>query len=128
MKGTAVNLTTELHELAMLAIPELPVVSLYLDTQWRDQHQHERVATFLRTHLRQAGLLAFDTEAAHRSLGEDLERIAQWDAQLRSGERERPTPGVALFACSGVGLWTEFVSPVPFENEFTIADRPALRQ
>jgi peptide chain release factor subunit 1 len=128
MKGIGVNLTTELHELATFSIPDLPVVSVYLDTQWRDQHQHERVATFIRTHLSQAGLLAFDSEAAHQSLGEDLERIAQWNARLLSGESERHASGVALFACGGAGLWMEVPSPLPFENEFIIADRPALRQ
>lgn len=128
MKGTTVNLTTELHKLATLSIPDLPVVSLYLDIQWRDQHQHERVATFLRTHLHQAGLLTFGAEAARQSLREDLERMAQWDVALRHEQREPNTPGVALFACHGAGLWMEFSSPAPFENEFTIGDRPALRQ
>jgi len=123
-----VNLATELHALATISIPELPVVSLYLNIQWRDQHQYERVTTFLRTHLRQAGLLTFDAAAAHQSLRADLERIGQWDANLFHKKREYDTSGVALFACSGADLWMEFSSPVPFENEFTVADRPALRQ
>lgn len=128
MKGIAVNLTTELHELAMFEIPELPVISVYLDTQWRDQHQHERVATFLKTHLRQAASLVFDSETAQKSLGADLERIAQRDVKLLRGESKYHIPGLALFACSGAGLWMEIAALVPFENEFTIADRPALRQ
>ena len=37
-------------------------------------------------------------------------------------------PGVALFACAGADLWVEFPSPLPFEDEWTIADRPVLRQ
>jgi peptide chain release factor subunit 1 len=37
-------------------------------------------------------------------------------------------PGVALFACAGADLWAEFPSPLPFEDEFTVADRPILRQ
>jgi peptide subunit release factor 1 (eRF1) len=37
-------------------------------------------------------------------------------------------PGVALFACSAADLWVECPSPIPFEDEFTIADRPMLRQ
>jgi peptide chain release factor subunit 1 len=37
-------------------------------------------------------------------------------------------PGVALFACAGADLWVEFPSPVPFDDEFSVADRPTLRQ
>jgi peptide chain release factor subunit 1 len=37
-------------------------------------------------------------------------------------------PGVALFACGAADLWVEFPSPLPFEDEFTVADRPMLRQ
>jgi peptide chain release factor subunit 1 len=128
MKGIAMKLTAELHDLATFSIPDLPVVSVYLDTQWRDQHQHERVATFLNTHLRQAGLLTFDSDIANHSFAEDVERLAQWGTTLLRGESDHHTPGVALFACGGAGLWREVASPVPFENEFTIADRPALRQ
>jgi peptide subunit release factor 1 (eRF1) len=35
---------------------------------------------------------------------------------------------MALFACSAADLWVECPSPIPFEDEFTIADRPMLRQ
>ena len=104
------------------------MISLYLNTQWRDPHQHEQVTAFLRTHLRQAGLLTFDAAAASQSLREDLQRMAQWDMRLFRENSERHEPGAALFACSGADLWMEFASPMPFENEFTIADRPALRQ
>jgi peptide chain release factor subunit 1 len=37
-------------------------------------------------------------------------------------------PGVALFACAEADLWVEFPSPRPFEDEFTVADCPILRQ
>jgi peptide chain release factor subunit 1 len=37
-------------------------------------------------------------------------------------------PGVALFACAAADLWVEFPSPVPFEDEFTVDDRPMLHQ
>ena len=37
-------------------------------------------------------------------------------------------PGVALFACAGADLWVEFPSPLPFDDEWTVADRPMLRQ
>lgn len=122
------EITKELRELARFAAGDMPVVSLYLDTQRRDQHQWERVATFVAGHVRQARALLLDTDAARQSLAHDLEHIMAWGAQRLRGMTDTPTPGVALFACHAADLWVEFPSPVPFEDEFTITDRPVLRQ
>lgn len=122
------DITRELYDLATFSAGDAPVVSVYLNTQWRDQHQRERAATFLRQHVRQAQALAASSETARQSLEADLARIAQWGEQLMGGTVENHTAGVALFACSRGHLWAEFPSPVPFEDEFTLADRPALRQ
>ena len=103
-------------------------MSLYLDTQWRDQHQRERVTTFVTRHVRQARALLLDSDLARQSLEQDLARITQWEAKRLHGTAESNMPGVALFACAAADLWVEFPSPVPFEDEFTIADRPMLRQ
>ena len=35
------ELTRELRELAKFTAGGMPVISVYLDTQWRDQHQRE---------------------------------------------------------------------------------------
>ena len=122
------EITKELRELARFPAGAIPVVSVYLDTQWRDQHQLERVATFLTAHVRQARALPLDSEVARQSLEHDLERIARWGAERLRGTADIRTPGVAFFACHAADLWVEFPSPVPFEDEFTIADRPMLRQ
>ncbi|MDH3599896.1 MAG: hypothetical protein OEU26_09705, partial [Candidatus Tectomicrobia bacterium] len=118
----------ELRTLATFASHEMPVVSVYLDTQWRDLHQYERTEMFLKSRLHQANTLAFDAEAAQQSLHDDLQRIVNWSAKRLQRSSPPHTPGVALFACSGGDLWLELPSPVPFENELTIADDPALRQ
>ena len=118
----------ELRTLAAFSSHEMPVVSVYLDTQWRDLHQHERTEMFLKSRLHQANTLAFDAEAAQQSLHDDLQRIVNWSAERLRRSSQPHTPGIALFACSGGTLWVELPSPVPFENELTIADGPALRQ
>jgi len=123
-----VDIRQELRSLAAFASHEMPVVSVYLDTQWRDLHQYERTAMFLKNRLHQATTLAFDAEAAQQSLHDDLQRILNWSTERLQRSRLPHTPGVALFACSGSDLWVELPSPVPFENELTIADSPALRQ
>jgi len=127
-KGAIMEITKELRELARFTAGAIPVVSVYLDTQWRDQHQWARVATFLTGHVRQARALPLGSEAARESLERDLERIAQWGEERLRGTADISTPGVALFACHAADLWVAFPSPVPFEDEFTIADRPMLRQ
>jgi peptide subunit release factor 1 (eRF1) len=122
------EITAALHELAKFSAGTLPVFSVYLNTQWHDQHQRARAATFLTRHVRQADLLTVDTEAARQSLTDDLGRLERWGAQLLNGTAELAMPGRVVFACSGADLWVELPVPVPFEDEFTIADRPVLRQ
>jgi peptide chain release factor subunit 1 len=122
------EITKALQDLAKFSAAPLPVISVYLNTQWHDQHQRERVTTFLRQHVRQARLLAVDAEATRQSLEADLGRIVQWGERLVHGTSELAMPGMALFTCHGADLWVELPVPVPFEDEFTVADRPALRQ
>jgi hypothetical protein len=58
----------------------------------------------------------------------DLERLTQWGQHHLHSVVETTMPGVALFTCAAANLWVEFPSPLPFEDEFTIADRPMVRQ
>lgn len=122
------ELTQELRTLAKFSAGEAPVISVYLDTQWHDQHQRERVSTFLTRHIRQARTLALHTEAAQHSLAHDLERLAQWGHRLLNGTAAEHMPGMALFACAAADLWVELPSPRPFEDAFTVDNRPALHQ
>lgn len=122
------ELTKELRDLAKFTAGGMPVISVYLDTQWRDQHQRERAAVFLRQRLHAAQALSWQTDSAQQSLLGDLERIRQWGAQLVQVRGELNTAGHALFACQAADLWVDFPSPIPFEDELTVADRPVLRQ
>src|SRR5262249_15171638 len=79
-------------------------------------------------HLHQARALEPETAAARESLARDLERLTHWGQQHLHQSGERTMPGVALFACAAADLWVEFPSPLPLEDEFTIADRPMVRQ
>src|SRR5215216_5869986 len=89
------EITKELRELARFTTGAMPVLSVYLDTQWRDQHQWERVVTFVTRHVRQARALPLDSDAARASLEHDLERLTQWvDARARHGRRQCAWPGV----------------------------------
>ncbi|HEY5871123.1 MAG TPA: Vms1/Ankzf1 family peptidyl-tRNA hydrolase [Candidatus Tectomicrobia bacterium] len=122
------EITAEIRTLAKFTAGPLPVISVYLNTQWRDQHQRARTTTFFAQHLHQARALELETDAARQSLARDLERLTQWGQQHLQSPGATTLPGVALFACAGADLWVEFPSPLPFEDEWTIDDRPIVRQ
>lgn len=122
------ELSQELRTLAKFVSVAAPVISVYLDTQWRDQHQRERVSTFLRRHITQARTLRLDTDDARQSLEHDLERVAQWGQRLVAGNVDVHMPGMALFTCHAADLWVELPASRPFEDAFILAERPAVRQ
>ena len=62
------EITRELRTSAKFTYETMPVLSVYLNTQWYDQHQRERVTTFLERHLRQAQVLEPETPEALESL------------------------------------------------------------
>ena len=72
------EMTKELRTLAKCTAGPLPVISVYLNTQWRDPHQRTRVTTFFERHLHQAHALEPETVAGRQSLARDLERLTQW--------------------------------------------------
>jgi hypothetical protein len=93
-----------------------------------DDAQQQQSLNFLRQRLHQARALDVDPDPVCDSLIQDLEHIAQWGEAHLHNTPDTAMAGVALFACSGADMWIEFPSPLPFDNEWTIADRPALRQ
>jgi hypothetical protein len=118
----------ELQQLAKFSDPILPVISVYVKTPWSDHAQRAESFAFLNRHLRQARVLALESDAARQSFARDLARLDQWAATLLHEPPQGTANSVALFACSGADVWVEFPSPILFEDEFTIMDRPALRQ
>lgn len=122
------DVTQALRILAQFSAGPLPVISVYLNTQWRDPQQRARTTTFFERHLHQARALEPETAAACDSLTRDLERLTDWGQQHLQSPEEHTTPGVALFACAAADLWIECPSSLPFEDEFSIVDRPMLRQ
>jgi peptide subunit release factor 1 (eRF1) len=118
----------ELQQLAKFSHPILPVISVYVRTPAFDQDQGAKSIAFLNRHLRQARALTLVSDTARQSFARDLSRLEQWAATGLNGPPQGSAFSVALFACSGAGVWVEFPSPIRLDNEFTIMDRPALRQ
>jgi peptide subunit release factor 1 (eRF1) len=107
--------------LAKIAGAATPVVSVYLNTHWADEHQRERVRVFLKNAIRRAR-----GKASSRELIEDLDWVEQEGALLVQQARFPEAQGVALFACHALGLREVLPVRVPFGDAFLVADRPFL--
>src|SRR3990170_4178146 len=111
-----------LVELSKITGAPAPVLSVYLNTRWVDEHQRDRVRVFLKNELRKAR-----QSAAGRVSGADLDWIQAEGDALISQARTPDAHGVALFACGALGLREVLPVRVPFEDSFVVADAPALR-
>lgn len=99
-----------------------PVVSVYLNTRWADEHQRERARVFLKTEIRKAR-----KAPGGAGLGADLDWIQAQGEALVSQALVPEADGVALFACQALGLREMHPVRVPFEDAFVVADAPSLR-
>jgi peptide subunit release factor 1 (eRF1) len=125
LTGTAaampIDVAAKLQELARTEPGPAPVISVYLDTRWSDEHQRDRVRVFIKNETRKAAAMAagrLDAELAWVSAeGERLVRQAF----------HPEAAGVAMFA-GGSGNRREILQfAVPFTDSFAVADMPRLR-
>jgi peptide subunit release factor 1 (eRF1) len=85
-------------ELAKIGKADTPVVSVYLDTRWSDEHQRNRVRIFLKNEIAKA------REVRSRPVAQaDLDWIQSAGEELVSQATAPDTRGVALFACASSG-------------------------
>jgi peptide subunit release factor 1 (eRF1) len=119
--GGGADLGERVTALAGVVATESPVVSVYLNTRWRDEHQRGRLRLFLKNSLREA-------RQSHRGthLASDLDWVETEGDRLVQQERAPEADGVALFACGALGLREAIPVRVPFEEAFVVADAPYL--
>jgi peptide subunit release factor 1 (eRF1) len=120
-QGTATALATRLRQLARITRPASPVVSVYLNTRWADEHQRDRVRLFLKNELRAAR-----SRGNGPGLADDLDWI---EAQGTALVEQRIVPeadGVALFACHALALREMLPVRLPLENAFVVDQAPYL--
>lgn len=103
----------------------LPVVSVFLNTDGKLNSKKE-----VDTHLKELGRLArIRVEKDERK---DYRRKALFEIEkvedyLLKELREFNRRGIALFSCSGGGLWHEIELPRPPRNRFIIGETPYVR-
>jgi peptide subunit release factor 1 (eRF1) len=111
------------ERLAGFESQSLPVVSLYLNAQ-ADEHGRDNFHTFVRKELSERAK-TFEPDTPQRaSIDEDLVRINRY----LEGKIQRPTQGIAIFACSGANDFFETLQlEAPIENNrLFVYDRPHL--
>jgi peptide chain release factor subunit 1 len=116
------SLAETLDRLGRLEPVTFPVISLYLDAQ-PDTRGKDHYGPFLKKELR-GRLDELEPRSAEReSFEKDMERIEQYVS-----EEVRPSAnGIAIFACSGSGLFETLQLDAPIENNrLTVGDRPHL--
>lgn len=101
--------------------PDAPVVSVYLNTRWADEHQRDRTRVFLKNEVRRAR-----SSAATEALRADLAWVEEQGERLVEQAEHPDAHGVALFACSARGLREVLPVRVPFEDAFCVDARPLL--
>ncbi len=117
------DLNEGLVELAKLPPAPTPVVSVYLDTQWVDEQQRDRVRIFLKNELTDARR----ANGAGRAADADLDWIQEQGGALLQPDAAGDARGVALFACEALALRQIFRSRVAFERLFVVDATPRLR-
>jgi peptide subunit release factor 1 (eRF1) len=116
------RLSDRIDALARLEPASLPLLSVYLNTEVNGTGR-TTYDLFVRKELRQRARTYEERSPDRESLDRDCERIEQY----LSDELQPSTRGVALFACSGAGLFEAIQLQVPFtENHLVVGDRPHL--
>jgi len=99
-----------------------PVVSLYLDARWRDQHQRERVRLFVHDTLRSLPRDAAPSE----QLEETLAAVAAHVDALVNQDLLPDVRGLALFASAARGLFEQLAVDATFEPLLVVDERPVI--
>jgi hypothetical protein len=114
-------MAAKLRELARTEPALTPIVSVYLETRWTDEHQRDRVRAFLEREVRKAAT------AARGELDAELAWIAVEGERVLRQELHPEAAGVAMFAGGAANLREVLYYAVPFADTFAIGDRPCLR-
>ena len=65
------------------------------------------------------------TRPVQEEIGRDLERVQQY---LRTPSHLPSTPGVAIFACEGIGLFEALPLPVVYRSRLSVDSTPLIRE
>jgi hypothetical protein len=117
------DLAARLKALSRMAPAPSPVVSVYLNTHWTDEHQRERARVFLKNEIRRARV------GATAELEADLTWVERQGEALVEQSATCPNArAVALFACRSAGLREVLPLRARVDDFFVVAAAPHLRR
>lgn len=121
------DIKSEINRLARIEESPYPFVSLYLNTKQDDEQQRERIRLFTKNQLKRIHDQLKDREDWRKTFAEDQKQIEKYVEGLVRRSYDEGVNGLAIFSCSGNGVFLTYPSIVPFENECIISDLPALQ-
>jgi peptide chain release factor subunit 1 len=114
-----------LRKLAAWETGGLPVTTLYLDVDGRRYVRRNEYLVRMEDLLKQAAVAPDRNDReAHGSFRRDCQRIREFIAN--EFERSGKVRGLAMFSCSGAGLWRDVAFPQPVRDRLVVASRPHL--
>jgi hypothetical protein len=114
-------LMTTVRALARTAPGPTPVISVYLDTRWTDEHQRDRVRVFLKNETRRAAA------AGAPGLDAALAWVGAVGDQLVAQTLHPEAAGVAIFAGGAPAVREVIPVAVPFTDSFAVDETARLR-
>lgn len=124
---SAEEIQRTMRRLAEVEATDYPVLSIYLDMrpQASGQAPGRRASlTLLRDRLRDIEQTYWPRGADYDSFKADEERLLEY---LQT-DFDPAAEGLAVFACSGIGLWETVLSGVAFDDSVSAGSRPDLFQ
>lgn len=115
------DIRRELVELSGMPASRAPVLSTFIDTRWVDEHQRGRVRAVIESELRRAAA------ADPPPLPEDVRWVEARTTAIAAQAELVGAQGVALFACSPIGLRRVLALRVPVATTASLGSRPRLR-
>src|SRR5262249_3534960 len=114
------QLAARLRELAKFQSGGSPVVTVYLNTAWVDDHQRERTRIFVTNAYAEAPDPGRAGAASRAGVGGEAQLWLAW--QACGG-----TSGGVVLGCHTTGLREMFPLRLPFEDTFVVDARPYVR-
>lgn len=121
------ELAAKLKELSSLDAGDLPLISIYLDLRPQATGGNPELRSglvVLKDRLREIGKTYLPRGESLDSFERDREKIETYV----QNELSPASSGMAIFACSGIGLFEVIETGVPLDNQVTVGAHPDLYQ